>query len=198
MIKQRVVHFSRILYNQALYVRTLLPIRLLYMTNKNMQKQFLESYDAYADAIYRYSFFRVPTREKAEELVQETFLRAWQYLESGNTVANMRAFLYTTLRNCITDYYRKHKELSLDAIREAEPNFDIPSNDHVRMETETMIREVKIKIAMLDEEEQNIILMRYMDDLDPKDIAAITGKNANQVSVALHRAMEKLKKKMTS
>jgi len=173
-------------------------MRLLYMADKDMQKQFLESYDAYADAIYRHSIFRVPTREKAEELVQETFLRAWQYLESGNEITNMRAFLYATLRNCIIDYYRKRKEVSLDAIREAEPSFDVPSNDHIRMETETMVREVKTKIAMLDEEEQHIILMRYMDDLDPKDIAAIMGKNANQVSVALHRAMEKLKKEMTS
>ena len=83
---------------------------------------FLTAYDKYADAIYRHCFFRVFSKEKAEELTQETFMRTWQYLEDGKEVLNLRAFLYRVANNLIIDHSRKKKEERLDNFHEPHRN----------------------------------------------------------------------------
>lgn len=65
----------------------------------NIEAQFLAAYDEWADAIYRHCFFRVYSKERAEELVQDTFMKTWQYLEKGNEVENLKAFLYKVAKS---------------------------------------------------------------------------------------------------
>lgn len=94
------------------------------------------AYEAYADAIFRHCYFRVFNRELGKELMQETFLRVFEYLSKGNTVDNMRAFLYRVANNLIIDNVRRKKELSLDALNEQ--GFDPPGADEV-----TVVRGLK-------------------------------------------------------
>ena len=59
-----------------------------------------------------------------------------------------------------------------------------------------MIREVMSGLRFLPEDDRALIVMRYVDDLRPKEIAEILEVNANAVSVRLNRAVEKLKEKI--
>ncbi len=64
------------------------------MKKSKMEEQFLFAYEQFADAIYRYCFFRVANNAiVAEDLVQEAFTKSWQYMCAGNEVKNLRAFL---------------------------------------------------------------------------------------------------------
>ena len=67
----------------------------------DLQEGFLNAYDAYADAIYRHCFFRVFSKERAEELAQETFMKTWEYVARGNVIENYKAFLYRVTNNLI-------------------------------------------------------------------------------------------------
>ncbi len=159
---------------------------------------FLKAYDSYADAIYRYCYFRVFSRGRAEELMQEAFMKAWQYISDGNEVENMRAFLYKVATNLIIDDSRKKKEESLDIMMEisdaAEPSYD----GSKEIEASAMLREViALMDRELDEEESRLLKLRYIEDLDPKEIAEILGITANNTSVKLNRAVAKLKKHFT-
>ena len=80
------------------------------------EEEFLTLYDAYADAIFRHCFFRVYERERARDLVQETFARTWEYAAKGNAVENARAFLYRVANNVIGDEVCEKKETSPDAM----------------------------------------------------------------------------------
>ncbi len=154
---------------------------------------FLDAYDRYADAIYRHCFFRVFSKAKAEELVQETFMRAWDYLARGERVDNMKAFLYRVATNLIVDEARKRKEVSLDALREG-IDFREPSTDGAAdIERTVFVRQVRAKMGELDPEDRAILVMRYVDDLDPREIAEILETNANNVSVKLNRAAKKVR-----
>src|SRR3989344_6415935 len=82
------------------------------------ETQFLEAYDKYADAIFRYCYYRVFDRDKANDYVQEAYCRTWKYLMQGNQIENIRAFLYRTANNIIIDESRKKKSFSLDQIME--------------------------------------------------------------------------------
>src|SRR5690349_19793406 len=65
----------------------------------DVSNQFLQAYDEFADPIFRHCYFRVFRRDRAKELVQETFLRAWEYQLQGKPIENIRAFLYRIANN---------------------------------------------------------------------------------------------------
>ncbi len=160
---------------------------------EDAEKMFLEWYDQYADALYRHAFFRLFSAPRAEELVQETFMKTWEYLKKGKTIDQPRAFLYRLLTNLIIDDTRKKKTLSLEGMgTETEP-FDPPDNQHLKMEQAVLGSQLVEAMVDLTEEDRAIITLRYMNDLEPKEIADIIGSSANVVSVRIHRALKKLK-----
>jgi len=161
--------------------------------DKSFKNEFLAAYESHADAIYRYCFFRVYSKERAEEFAQETFLRAWEYSKGGKKIENMRALLYRIARNLIIDHSRKKKEESLETLSE-ETSFIEPSSDgRLVAEREMILKEVMEEMKNLGDEEREILTMRYVEDLDPKDIAEILGISANNVSVRINRAMKRLR-----
>lgn len=163
-----------------------------------MKNQFAEMYDAHADAIYRHCYFRVFRKARAEELVQETFMKTWQYLMDGHTIDNPRAFLYRTATNLIIDDSRKKKEASLDEMLEGETQWEPSGDGHKDIEHEVLLREVLDEIKKLDPADREIITMRYVDEMGPAEIGEILGVSANNVSVRLNRAMTALKELMTN
>ena len=76
---------------------------------KAREKLFTEAYDKYADAIFRYCYYRLFDREKAKDCMQEAYCRTWKYMSAGKQVDNIRAFVYKTANNIIIDDSRKKK-----------------------------------------------------------------------------------------
>jgi RNA polymerase sigma-70 factor (ECF subfamily) len=158
--------------------------------SNNAEEQFQVAYEQYADAIFRHCYFRIFDRERGKDLMQETFVRAWGYLQEGKTVDNMRAFLYRIANNLIIDEIRKKKEVSLDDLRTKgwDPGYDGTVDMQKRVE------EGKI-FAMLhrvQKDYREVIIMRYIDGLSPAEIAEILGESANTISVRLHRGIKQL------
>jgi RNA polymerase sigma-70 factor (ECF subfamily) len=160
---------------------------------KVTENEFLKAYEDYADAIYRHCFFRVFSKPLAEELTQETFMKTWQYLEGGKEVENLRAFLYRVANNLIIDYSRKKKEERLDNILEAAPEIEPAYDGRLKIEDDEMAREVIRTMDQLREDEKNILMMRYVEELDLKEIAEALDISVNNVSVRLNRAMKALR-----
>ena len=159
------------------------------------ERAFLVAYDSHADALFRHIYFRVHERELARDLLADTFARVWQYIQMGNDIENMRAFLYKTAHNLVIDYYRKHKDQSLDAMTES--GFD-PA-DHSRSNSTYTTAELSQFLKALDSipnEYKEVILMRYIDDLSPEDIAQILDENTNTISVRVHRGVAMVRKEL--
>jgi len=160
---------------------------------KEQREQFLDSYEKYADELFRYCFFKTGLRDTALEIVQETYLKVWVLMERGKVFDNPRAFLYTSVRNSVTDWYRKKKTVSLDALNEegfdaSDETAKISPTD--RLEVERIIE----KSAKLEEKYREVIILRFVNDLSVTEIAALLGEKENNISVRLHRAIEKLRK----
>lgn len=160
---------------------------------KQIKEQFLTAYDSYAEPLYRHCFFRVFSRTKAEELVQETYMRAWRYLDEGKKIDNIRAFLYRIANNLIIDDARKRKEESLDALMEESDAFEPAYEGHKAIEKQVLLSEVVGIMSSLSESDRDLLISRYVDDLDPKEIAKILKTTPNNVSVKIHRALKTLK-----
>jgi RNA polymerase sigma factor (sigma-70 family) len=157
------------------------------------EEKFLAAYDAHADAIYRHIYFRVYSDARAEELVQETFMKTWDYIKDGKRVDNLRAFLYRVATNLVVDDFRKKKEASLDAMLEESDAHEPRTDGRTETERNVLLHDVLETLKKLPEDEREILTLRYVDDLDPKDIALILDITANNASVRLNRAMQSLK-----
>jgi len=170
-------------------------------TKQDQEQRFLTAFDEYGDALFRHAVLRVSDREKATDLVHDTFTKVWLYVRDGYEIEQFRPFLYKVLNNLIIDTYRKTKEQSLDALLEQEGidegNFD---NLH-ESDTETLINTIDGEqaftlLAELPDQYKEVITLRFVDGLGPKEIAELIEESENVVSVRLHRALAALKKKI--
>lgn len=150
-----------------------------------------DAYDQYADAIFRHCYLRLGNRDVGKDLMQDTFIKAFQYAQKESSIENIRALLYRIANNLIIDYVRKAKESSLDALQEA--GFDPTGSDDtslgMRLEQERVARE----LVKLSHDDRQVITMRFVDGLKPQEIAKILDLSANVVSVRIHRALKELK-----
>lgn len=150
----------------------------------------MQSFADYSDAIFRFCMVKVSNVELAEDFTQEVFTRYWQALRDGKIMTNTRAYLYTIANNMAKDWYKKKKSDSLDARTDAgyeprDPNADPQSDSEYR----SMLR----AMDGLEDSDKHVLLLRFVEGLDPKDIAEILGESANTISVRIHRALERLR-----
>ena len=165
------------------------------MKGSYSEEAFIAAYDDYADAIFRFCSFQVHDRERARDLMQDTFARTWTYLESGKEVENLRAFLYKTARNlCINESVRS-KAYSLEEMQQVS-GFD-PEDTQVPSPEDTAENVILLKhLGDLDSAAQEVLTLRYMNGLAVNEIGEILGLAPNTVSVRIHRALEELRKRM--
>ena len=136
-------------------------------------------------------FFKTHNHATGEDLVQDTFMKTWNYLVKGGKIDIMKAFLYHVLNNLIVDEYRKRKTSSLDVL--VEKGYE-PGADH----TESLLNMLDGKTAILliqrlPERYQKVLKMRYVQDLSLSEMSLITGQSKNTMAVQVHRGLEKLK-----
>jgi len=158
------------------------------------EKDFLEVYEQYADSVFRHCIFRVSDREKAKDLVQETFVKTWVYINAGNDISNLKAFVFKVARNLIIDHYRRSKEISLDFLMEA--GFDRATHNEDEIFTNAEHSQVKKALDKIKPEYKEMIILRFIEGLSPKEMSEIIGISENVVSVRIHRAIKKLKEKL--
>lgn len=155
---------------------------------------FEDAYDRWADDIWRHILFRIFSNGRAEELTQEAFLKFWEYLEKGETVQNPRALLYRIADHLIIDEKRKRRPESLDRMME-EQDFEVSYAGEKAIEAGALCSQIFEHVKTLGEEERRLFLLRYVDDLDPREIAAADERTPGSVSVALNRILKKIRMK---
>ena len=164
----------------------------------DQEKRFLEAFDEFSDALFRHALFRLNDRERAMDIVQDTFTKVWSYVRDGHEIASYKPFLYKVLNNLVVDEYRRRRESSLDALFEKEGIDEGSFNDLIGDDVETLINTLdgKRAIILLDqlpEQFKEVIVLRYVDGLRPKEIAALVEESENVVSVRIHRGIALLK-----
>ena len=159
------------------------------------EEAFGKIYDKYVDEIFRFALMRLNTKEEAQDIASEAFLKAWQYITlSEKRVDNIRALLYRIARNLIIDNYRSRgKEVQAFDQKQFEELVDLSFNLEESVLKKDDIREVFSVLDDLPEESRDLVMMRYSQDLGISEIADILGKNSGAIRVALHRAIKQLK-----
>lgn len=169
----------------------------------SQETRFLKAFEEYGDALFRHATLRISDREVAVDLVHDTFTKVWTYLKNGHEVENFRPFLYKVLNNLIIDQYRKQKEHSLDAMMEGEGvdegTFEELSESNVEALAATI--DGKLAFAVLEDIPdvyREVIILRFVDELGPREISELIEESENVVSVRIHRGLKLLRSKIES
>jgi RNA polymerase sigma-70 factor (ECF subfamily) len=151
-------------------------------------------YDAYADAIFRFVLLRVRSREQAQDIVQEVFMRMWNtYISQGLEIEEPRGLLYTIARNLVINTYARGKvHDSLDTLMEGGLEFADPNADS---SAEALASDVHTLLDSLTPIEKELVTLRHLEGLSVKEIAVMFDLSENATSVRIYRALERLQKK---
>ena len=168
---------------------------------QRQEEEFLDAFNQHSDALFRHAFFRLSDRERALELTQDAFLKAWDYIRGGGEVRQFKSFLFRILNNLIVDEYRRVKQESLDELLDDEERSEMSLGLGVggleekmgELEEEALVAKVRENVAKLPEEYKVAVTLRFMDGFSPSEIARIVGTSENVVSVRIHRAIVKLR-----
>jgi RNA polymerase sigma-70 factor (ECF subfamily) len=165
---------------------------------KGHEERFLKAFDEYADALFRHAVYRLSDRERAIEIVHDTFTKVWTYIRGGHDIGSYKPFLYKVMNNLIIDEYRRRKELSLDALL-AEDGVDEGSFTELHagsIEELTFLLDAKKASELLTKIPivyREVLILRYVDGLGPKEISELIEESENVVSVRIHRGLKILK-----
>jgi len=167
---------------------------------RDTEQAFNEAFVQYSDELLRHAQLRISDRERALELTQECFLRTWQYASRGEEIRELRPFLYRTLRHLIIDEYRKAKSYSLEGMVNEEEGESIESllppeetnTLEAAMERFDARRALEL-LKKLPDSYREVLSLRYIEGLSPKEIAVILEESENVVSVRIYRSLKKLR-----
>jgi RNA polymerase sigma-70 factor (ECF subfamily) len=156
-------------------------------------------YSQHLNAIYRYVYFRVGNTRDAEDLTEQTFLKAWEALPDYNQRGNpFTSWLYRIAHNVVVDHHRRQKPIvstSLVTTRVAQESKQPTALDQVIQAEEADA--LASAIAQLPDEYQQIIILRFVEGLRHTEVSLIMDKSEGACRVMQHRALAALNQLLT-
>ena len=154
---------------------------------------FAQLYDRYVARIYKYIYYRIGTSTSVEDLTAQVFLKAWESIDGYRwTERPFAAWLFRIAHNLIIDYYRQHREfVSLDDLtphHDNAPGLDDLAHSHLNHD---LLRQA---IAKLTEDQQQVIILKFLEGYQVEQIADILGKDERAIRSLQHRALATLQR----
>ncbi|GAB4296837.1 MAG: RNA polymerase sigma factor [Marinilabiliales bacterium] len=141
--------------------------------------------EQHADAVYRFILKNIKNKEKAEDIVQDTFEKLWINVNNVN-FSKVKSYIFTTAYHTMIDLIRKEK-------RKSDFN-NVHENKYSHNNHYSDLKEILDEaIDKLNEIQRSVILLRDYEGYSYKEIAEITGLNESQVKVYIFRARVFLK-----
>lgn len=153
---------------------------------KNMETEIINYILKNKDKHYRMAYSYVKNKEDALDIVQDTIVKALKHQGSLRDKAYLNTWFYKILINtCKTHLQKQNRYIDIeDTYIE---NYQLPSYDHYKP------FDLEAALGHLSYNEKTIILLRYFNELELKEISTIMGQNLSTVKSTLYRTLKKLK-----
>ncbi|MBP7058316.1 sigma-70 family RNA polymerase sigma factor [Candidatus Gracilibacteria bacterium] len=152
---------------------------------------FAKIYDMYVDAIFRYMSFKVG-KEEALDLTENVFLKVWENIGIYRTGKYyFSAWIFKIAHNLVVDHYRLNREtleLSIDV-----PDDKFSSDPAAMAETGLKSEVLARAISKLKRTYQQVIVLKYINELENREIARIMGRGEGSLRILKFRALKALK-----
>lgn len=151
---------------------------------------FGKIFDLLSDPIYRFLAFRLKNPDDAEEIANQVFLEAWQGISRYDGKRSFKTWIFSIARYTLIDFYRQHRSTaSLDAVTDLADSTDIQAETDTKSDVELVMNQLNL----LPELYQTILKLRFIEELEYSEIAALTGKTENSIRVIVKRGLDKLR-----
>ena len=161
---------------------------------------------AYGQLVTRYQNYAftlalrmVKNREDAEEVAQDSFIKAFKYLSDFRGASKFTTWLYTIVNNTGISFLRKKKievhSLDDESVFEAADNIDSGLRANT-IEQKSKVNMVNEAISMLNPDDAQVLTLFYKAEQSLEETAQVLGIEVNAAKVRLHRARTRLKQKM--
>jgi len=155
--------------------------------------EFERLYESHSREVWALAYARWLNADTAMDIAQEAFLRLWKQWESGEDIANPRAWLLRVARNLAEDYaksaFRRNGTHSPQTMNGVRSNVPLPQEEMERQETFSRIRG---ELERLPDGDREILTLRYALDYNTDRIAELLAINATAVHMRLSRARQRL------
>lgn len=150
-------------------------------------------YDQYAPLIYSYLYRRLYDAQLAEDLTAEVFVRVLQAVNSRKLWhTSFRGWLYRIAHNLVVDYYRRQSSAQVVALDE---RLMAAQDDPDSALAEKLSHQrLRAAIARLTWDQQQVLALRFGEQLSSQEIAEVMGKTVGAVDALQHRALRALRR----
>ena len=172
---------------------------LITLVLKGDQQAYKVLVDRYQSYIFTLAYRLMQSREDAEEVAQDVFVKAYRSLADFKGGSKFSTWLYTIAHNTSITYLRKKKQKILAIDDEATfTQLENQESDFKANQVEDKSKKAMVNraIEMLAPDDAQIITLFYKGDQSLDEIATVMGMETNTVKVRLFRARQKLKEKM--
>lgn len=149
---------------------------------KKVEEQILDSYEA----LYRLAFTYVHQEQDALDIVQESVYRAMKHASSVREEQYIETWLWRITMNTAIDFIRKNRR---ELVQEEFPEAGVEDQyqDFDTLEA----------LEVLSEKERAVVVLRFFEDRQIREVAEILQENTNTVKTILYRSLRKLKIELT-
>jgi len=149
----------------------------------------------FARAVFAKAYLILQEKESAEDIVQETFIKAFQNRDQLQDGAKFPSWLFSIARNLSVDYVRKFGARPLDSRILHMENEDLKKPDQELSGKEAR-QKIHSAISTLPERHRQVILLRYMEEMDYKTIQKLLGISDGTLRGILGRGLKMLRKEL--
>ena len=156
---------------------------------------FGELYDMHVVRVYRHIYYLVGRASEAEDITAQAFLQAWEAIERyQDRGAPFVSWLLRIAHNLAISHLRSRRDGTQlhDGLVDGDDQRD-PQRVAERQADEERVRRA---LLQLGNEQRQVIILRFVEDLEYREVAAIIGKSVAAVRVIQHRALCALRKQM--
>jgi len=163
------------------------------MKNKKKEYLYKEIYEKYHKDMYRYALNLSKSKSEAEDIVQESLLRAWSGIENLNDLSSSKSWLLTIVRREFLRKIEQAKRRKEEELSDSE--YLLPSD--FDLDNQAELNEVINLILLLEEEYKEILLLQSIYGYKVKEISDLLNINENTISTRVFRARKQLKELMS-
>lgn len=149
-------------------------------------------YERYYQGIYRYVYYRVGSSALAEDLTADVFVKMLHGIQSYSVQGvPFSAWLYRIARNRVIDHMRRQPEKADLSLEEA--RVETIASGETTLEQALQRDELLKAVQVLTDDQRQVIILKFIEDMDNATIAAVMGKTEGAVKSLQHRALDTLR-----
>jgi RNA polymerase sigma-70 factor (ECF subfamily) len=171
------------------------PRQLIIAAKNGDTAAFGKLYELYYTPVFRYIYVRTTQRQLAEDLAQTVFVKAFESVNRYQaTTSPPLAYLFTIARNSVIDHWKKKKDVLFQEEDAAVTNIiDHQQNPAHHAEVKSSVDAIKRTIAALPPDQQDVVTMKFINELTNKEIAEALDKSEDAVRQLQSRALKTIR-----